>query len=508
MFLLALLWLWLFVLEVVQGLTPMQETIVAVVWVLFIFEFLLKLLLATRKWSYIKHNWLTAIALVIPAFRAFRLLRAIRVLRATRAVSTTKIVRALTSTSRFIKDVKEAQGPAPSPEMNVGIHVAHSPVGDKIQLKTFGTQLTMDVKGEISRATGTNWIFHDTDPSALTSDETRRPTDFLDETTLRMAEGPFDLMIVVTDVAVSSRKNTMEPGFVSKTARVIVLSTRKLTTTERGQPPRAFSSKAVQINAAALLLQLLGHIAGLQTKKPGESKVMASFQFDPVRSEIPVFNTGEQKKLKSQAKQLPERELRGGNVLQGFIFHVLMAFRHPLDVLWPLAKNHSLTLALSLPGLATAAVAPSFLLVFTAEIWDVGMNMTNTVAIIYATLSTLTASWYLVRVQGLFLPRKEKRVLTEHLAVANTVIFLSVLLACIGLFFLVGAIMLLIEIYIFPEGLMKTWPTLLDLPVITWADKIRLAAFISAVGVTTGALAGGFESRKVIQHLALFEDGK
>lgn len=66
--------------------------------------------------------------------------------------------------------------------------------------------------------------------------------------------------------------------------------------------------------------------------------------------------------------------------------------------------------------------------------------------------------------------------------------------------------MFIIEVYIFPARLMKTWSTLLDLPFIHWTDKLRLAAFISTIGVTTGALAGGLDSRTVIQHLALFQD--
>lgn len=53
---------------------------------------------------------------------------------------------------------------------------------------------------------------------------------------------------------------------------------------------------------------------------------------------------------------------------------------------------------------------------------------------------------------------------------------------------------------------MKIWPTLLDQPEIDWVVKLRLAAFISAVGVTTGALAGGTESKTVIQYMALFHD--
>jgi hypothetical protein len=63
--------------------------------------------------------------------------------------------------------------------------------------------------------------------------------------------------------------------------------------------------------------------------------------------------------------------------------------------------------------------------------------------------------------------------------------------------------MMIIEIYVFPSDLMQTWPTL-NKPVITLIDKIRLAVFISTVGVTTGALAGGLESKTLIRHLALF----
>lgn len=61
--------------------------------------------------------------------------------------------------------------------------------------------------------------------------------------------------------------------------------------------------------------------------------------------------------------------------------------------------------------------------------------------------------------------------------------------------------------YVFPSHRMKTWLPLNKPQFIVW-DKIRVAAFISTLGVTTGALAGGFESREVIQHPALFEEAK
>ncbi|WP_157593662.1 hypothetical protein [Pontibacter actiniarum] len=506
MFLLSILWLIFFILELTQGLTPTQERLVIAIWVMFIVEFLLKFFLAPRKGQYIKQNWLTLLALIIPAFRAFRLLRAIRVLQVSRVASTTRFVRALTSTNRFVKEVKEAQGPKPTAEMNVGVMLAASPSADREALVAFTAHLIDDAKEEMAAATGQEWFFHLAEPEGLASDEPRQPADFLDYASLRMAEGPYDMVVVVTDVALMSRKKRAEAGLASTVCRVLVISTRRLTSTRRGSPARSLTSEAVRWNGVTLLLHLLGHVIGLSHRNVRESKLMAPFEFREERGRAQHFGKKERKVLQERTEHLPERELRGGTMLEALIFHVLMALRHPKDVLKPLLRNWAFLLPLSLPGLATAAVAPSFLLVFTAEIWDVGLNMQNQTVIIYALVSILAASFYLVRVQSLFLPRKEKRVLTEHLAVANVVIFLSVLLACIGLFFLVGALMFLIEVYIFPEGLMKTWPTLLDQPVIDWTIKLRLAAFISTVGVTTGALAGGMESKTVIQHLALFED--
>lgn len=505
MFLLAFVWLWLFIEELVDGLSPRQQLAVSAIWIIFIIEFLLKLYLAPRRLNYAARNWITVIALAVPAFRVFRLLGALRVLSVARVASSARLVRALTSTTRAYKALKAAQGPEPEPEMNVAILAAVSRDGDTPEIERFMQQVAGDVRAEMEGATQLRWVFHTVEPSTLDSDTARPPADFLEGASLRMAEGPYDLVLVVTDVGLVSRRKQMVAGLASPTSRIAVISTRKLLTTPRGQPACRLDAEPVRWNAGALLLHLLGHIGGLKHAKPGSSEIMAPFVFRETRRSVPGFSERERDKLARIGSRMPERELRGGHAVAALIFHVLMAFRHPLSVLKPLLRNRAPLLPLSLPSLATAAVAPGFLLVFTAEIWDVGLGMSNAVAILYAVISVLAASFYLASAQSLFLPRKEKRVLTEHLAVANSVIFLSILLACIGLFLMVGVLMLLIELYIFPSDLVQTWPTL-NQPEVVFGDKLRLAAFISTVGVTTGALAGGLESRTVIQNLALFED--
>lgn len=505
MFILSIVWLWLFIEELLGGLSQAQERWVMIIWGAFILEFLIKLVLAPRKLDYVKRNWLTLIALFVPAFRAFRLLRAIRVLQLNRVATTTTFVRGLTSSKRLFNELREAQGEKPAPEIHIGVLLAHRPSLDPREIQPFLEQLVLDAKPEMESATEIPWTFHIVEPFSLSSDNTREPSDFLDAATMRMAEGPYDMIIVVTDVAVLSRRNRVEAGLASPVSHVVVVSTHRLTSSPRGKPVRSLSAAAVRTNAATLLLHLLGHLSGLDHKKRDKSKVMAPFAFRENRKEIPGFTKAERTVLRKSIDQLPERELRGGTGLEGLIFHFLMALRHPKAVLSPLLRNWAILLPLSLPGLATAAVAPSLLLIFTAEIWDVGLNLNNQTTLFFAVASILGASFYLIKIQSLFMPRKEKRIITEHLAIANVVIFLSILLACFGLFLMVGALMMVIELWVFPEDLISTWPTL-DKPEVLLSDKVRLAAFISTVGVTTGALAGGLEKKTVIQHLALFLD--
>lgn len=505
MFLLAVVWLWLFAVELFSGLTPFQQRMGTAIWIAFISEYLLKLAAAPRRLSYIRRNWLTLVALAIPAFRAFRLLRAVRLMRSARVVTTTRFVRALTSTRRFTRSLEEVQGARPAREVSVGILLYLTTEHKRSQAERFADQLCSDVREELQRASGISWQFQAPKITALATDAPRRPSSYIEDASRLMADGPFDMVAVLTDAVLISRRQLVQPGLASPTSRILCLSLHALTRTSRGQAPRSLDAPLVRWTAANLLLHLIGHLSGLAHTPKGESKVMAPVSLRNQRSGLSRFTTREERKLQSRSRQLPERELQGSGPLASLLFHLLMVFRHPRDVVVPLLKSRALLLPFSLPRIATAAVAPTLILVFSAETWDVGLNLDSGTLSFFAGLVVLLASFYLVTIQSLFFPRKEKDTVTEHLAVANAVIFLSILLACLGLFVMVVLLMLAIQIYVFPEDLIRTWPTLRD-PTINLFDQLRLAAFISTIGVATGALAGGFESRSVIQHLALFND--
>jgi voltage-gated potassium channel len=104
MLLLSLAWLALIVIDLTGGTSPLLGVLTTIIWIVFIAEFIVRWLIAPKKRAFLKRNWLTLIALIVPALRLFRALaifRAARGLRLLRIVSSAnRSMRALQSTLR------------------------------------------------------------------------------------------------------------------------------------------------------------------------------------------------------------------------------------------------------------------------------------------------------------------------------------------------------------------------------------------------------------------------
>jgi voltage-gated potassium channel len=99
MIFLGFAWLALLIIELVAGITRPLEYASLTIWAIFIFDFLIKIVLAPDKLLFLRKNWLTAVSLVIPALRVFRLLRYVRLLRGLR------LVRVVSSVNRSMKSL-------------------------------------------------------------------------------------------------------------------------------------------------------------------------------------------------------------------------------------------------------------------------------------------------------------------------------------------------------------------------------------------------------------------
>jgi voltage-gated potassium channel len=110
MLILSVVWLGLFVVETVWGTSAFLESLSNVIWVIFWIDFGVKFALAPDKRGYLKTNWITAIALLVPALRIFRAFRAFQLLRVARAARGVRFVRLLTSLNRGMKAIGASFG--------------------------------------------------------------------------------------------------------------------------------------------------------------------------------------------------------------------------------------------------------------------------------------------------------------------------------------------------------------------------------------------------------------
>lgn len=100
---LAFAWLCLVVVDFVGYRSPLLDRLNTVIWAIFVLHFLLEFAIAPRKGLYLRRNWLTAIALLVPALRLIRVARLATALRAARAARGLRLLRVVSTFNRGLR---------------------------------------------------------------------------------------------------------------------------------------------------------------------------------------------------------------------------------------------------------------------------------------------------------------------------------------------------------------------------------------------------------------------
>jgi voltage-gated potassium channel len=100
---LAFVWLGLVIVELVGYRGALLDTLNYAIWGIFVVHFLFELVLAPRRGAYLQRNWLTAVALVVPALRLVRVARLATVFRAARATRGLRLLKIISTENRGIR---------------------------------------------------------------------------------------------------------------------------------------------------------------------------------------------------------------------------------------------------------------------------------------------------------------------------------------------------------------------------------------------------------------------
>lgn len=107
MIVLSFIWLLLVIAELVWGEADLLFVFGIAIWAIFIVEFVLRFSIAPAKLPFLSSNWLTVIALIVPAFRMLSVFRAFRFVRALRGV---RLVRIMGTANRAMNALRRSLG--------------------------------------------------------------------------------------------------------------------------------------------------------------------------------------------------------------------------------------------------------------------------------------------------------------------------------------------------------------------------------------------------------------
>lgn len=109
MLVLAFVWIALFIVETVRGSSAVLTAASYGIWGLFVLQFAIEFTVAPRKLHYLKHSWLTVLALALPALRVLRVVRVAQLARVSRTAGVlrgARLVRVVSSLNRSMRALR------------------------------------------------------------------------------------------------------------------------------------------------------------------------------------------------------------------------------------------------------------------------------------------------------------------------------------------------------------------------------------------------------------------
>lgn len=100
---LAFVWVVLLILSFTRGLPGPLAVVDQIIWLLFIGDFVLQVVIAPNKKRYLERHWLVAISLLLPALRLIRIAEAVRLMSLTAAAETFSLVRIVAGVNRSME---------------------------------------------------------------------------------------------------------------------------------------------------------------------------------------------------------------------------------------------------------------------------------------------------------------------------------------------------------------------------------------------------------------------
>jgi voltage-gated potassium channel len=110
MLLLSFVWFLIIITELVNGMSPVLESLGTVLWALFVLYFGLRLAIVTNRAVFLKRNWLFVLAILVPVLRLFPFLQKFPLARALTATFGMQVIWMFASADQGLRALRRIMG--------------------------------------------------------------------------------------------------------------------------------------------------------------------------------------------------------------------------------------------------------------------------------------------------------------------------------------------------------------------------------------------------------------
>lgn len=334
-------------------------------------------------------------------------------------------------------------------------------------------------------------------PSLIPDENGYRALDFVQIGINEKTERKLAFLLIITDVEIAAASMSYLLALPSQLTNVAVISTRRLIA--YGED-KLLQEELRTERLTTLMLHCFGRLLNLNyVKEPSNylARVQVPGDLDTMRHFTEAQHQHMVENLPQEANDRYSEGSKLAFIIRYTIGNLPRIFRGA-------ARANPLRIATKLPTMIATALSVIIVLIFGGETWDFAASVSYGQLAVFVVASFLAATFVLYRAFSFRLISTRRGQTSESSVVTAAATYLALVLALICQFLMFGVLMYGVVVFVFPDPLMSTWTS--DKDGASFAAHMRLAAFLSAVGILSGSLGGSADSRSVVRNVLFAVD--
>ncbi|REK18779.1 MAG: hypothetical protein DWQ37_02950 [Planctomycetota bacterium] len=335
--------------------------------------------------------------------------------------------------------------------------------------------------------------------------ETRvEPAALLDDGVAERDLRRWDFTVIVTPIDLISYYRKDAVAAVSRSLEGIVISTSRLD--PRVSQPDASDSQRVAAmtrRLTALVLHGLGHHTGLAHSEEA-GNLMAPLETLDQIDQAEAFNASQQETMAQELAGVADRRLEETPVRSRsapFAFYLKSAWLNRREIITAVREARPWEMPYRLSGLTTAAVSTMLVLIMSAEAWDLAIDQTAALVVVFSLLSICATTTFLLLRQRLLL---RGRTLSEQTVTTNVATVAIVLVGIVTSYAAIFLLGLSCGLLFFRPSILEAWTE--GSTHGGWASYLKPAGFGAALAMLIGALGATFDRNHYFRHITAVDE--